>query len=102
MSKPTKTLKKRVEKLINLLPCNTIRMKWILNKAIDGINLTIADEMNNLDDTEMKIMMQEGRIRFERLVNSLDKFEMNALEMKINAEIEMLKNKEKKIRNMIA
>ena len=58
--------------------------------------------MNNLDDTEMKIMMQEGKIRFERLVNSLDKFEMNALEMKINAEIEMLKNKEKKIRNMIA
>ena len=49
----------------------------------------------------MKIMMQGGKIRFERIKNSLDEFEMNRLEIKINAEIEILKNEKKKIRNII-
>ena len=45
--------------------------------------------------------MQGGKIRFERIKNSLDEFEMNRLEIKINAEIEILKNEKKKIRNII-
>ena len=49
----------------------------------------------------MKIMMQGGKIRFERIKNSLDELEMNRLEIKINAEIEILKNEKKKIRNII-
>ena len=49
----------------------------------------------------MKIMMQGGQKRFERIKNSLDEFEMNRLEIKINAEIEILKNEKKKIRNII-
>ena len=49
----------------------------------------------------MKIMMQGGKIRFERIKNSLDEFEMNRLEIKINAEIEILKNEKKKIINII-
>ena len=49
----------------------------------------------------MKIMMQGGKIRFERKKNSLDELEINALEIKINAEIEILKNQKKKIRNII-
>ena len=32
-------------------------------------------------------MMQEGKIRLEKINNSLDQFEMNALEIKINNEI---------------
>ena len=31
--------------------------------------------------------MQEGKIRLEKINNSLDQFEMNALEIKINNEI---------------
>ena len=42
--------------------------------------------MKNLYDIEMKIMMQNGKIRFERIKNSLHEFEMNELEIKINAE----------------
>ena len=49
----------------------------------------------------MKIMMQGGKIRFERKKNGLDELEINALEIKINAEIEILKNPKKKIRNII-
>ena len=101
MSNPTKILKERIERLIDLVPYNTIRMKLILNKAIDEINLIIADEMKNLDDIEMKIMMQKGKIRLEIMKNSLDEFEMNASEIKINAETEILKNEEKRIRNII-
>ena len=45
-------------------------------------------------------MIQEKKIRPERIKNSLDEFEMNALEITINAEIEILKNEEKTIRNI--
>ena len=77
-------------------------MKLISDNAIDELNVMIADEMKNLDGIEMKIMMEEGKIRLERIkMNSLDEFEMNALEIKINAEIEIIKNEEKKIRNII-
>ena len=89
MSSPTKILKERIERLINLAPYNTIRMKLILDKAINEINSIMADEIKNLDDIEMKIMMQEGKIRLERIKNSLVEFEMNALEIKINNEIEI-------------
>ena len=61
----------------------------------------IADEMKNLDDTEMKVMMKEGKIITKRLWNDLDEFEINALQIKINAEIKTLKNEEKKVRNII-
>ena len=94
-------LKERIERLINLATYNTIRMKLILESAIDEINSIIADEIKDLDDIEMKTMMQEGKIRVEKIKNSLDQFEMNTLEIKINNEIEISKNEEKKIRNVI-
>ena len=94
MSIPIKILKERVEKLINLAPYKTIRTKLILDEAI-------ADEKKNLVDIEMKVMIQEGKIRIERIKNSLVKFEMSALEIKINAKREILKTEENKIRNII-
>ena len=57
-------------------------MKLILDNAIDDTNLITADEMKNLDDTEMNKMMQEGKVKFERIKKSLDEFEMNELEKK--------------------
>ena len=101
MTKLTKILKERIEGLIDLEPYNIIRMRLILDNAIGGLNLMIADEMKNLDNIKMKVIMQEGRIRLERIKNSLDEFEINALQIKIKAETEILINKEKKIRNII-
>ena len=101
MLSPIKTLKERFERLINLEPYNTIRMKLMLDKAIDELNLIVADEMKNLDDIETKIIMQEGKIIIKRFWNDLSEFEMNELETEINTEIEILKNEEKKIRNTI-
>lgn len=46
-------------------------MKLILGSAIGELNLMIEDEIKNLDDIEIKIMMQEGNIRLERVNNSL-------------------------------
>ena len=57
-------------------------MKLILDNAIDDIDLITANEMKNLDDTEMNKMMQEGKVKFERIKKSLDEFEMNELEKK--------------------
>ena len=76
-------------------------MKLIIDKAIDEINLTIADEMKNRDDIGMKIMMKVGKMIIKRLRNDSDEFEMNGLEIQINAEIEILRNEEKKIRSII-
>ena len=59
MSHPIKILKERVEILINLESVNIIRMKLIINEAIDGINLMMKGEMKNLDDVETKIMIKE-------------------------------------------
>ena len=68
-------------------------MKLILDSVIDELNVMMADEMKNLDDIEMKIMMQEENIRLEKIkLNSIDELEMNTLEIKINPEIEILKN----------
>ena len=85
-----KSPKKTTERLTDLKPYNTIRVKLILENAIGELNLMIAHEMENLDDTEMKIMMQDGKIRFQRIKNSLDEFEMNEKEPNV-----------KKIKNII-
>ena len=57
--------------------------------------------MKNLDDIETKIMMEERKIIIKRLQKNLDEFKMYELEMKLNAEIKILKNEENKIRNII-
>ena len=74
MSSTTKILKDGIQRLINLAPYHTIRIKLILNKAKDEIHLIITDEIKNLDDIKMKIMMQEGKIRIKRLWNNLSEF----------------------------
>ena len=76
-------------------------MKLTKDYSIDEINLMIADEMENLADTEMKVMMKERNIITKRLWNDLVGFEINPLQLKINTEIEILKNEEKKVRNII-
>ena len=81
-----------------LAPYNTIKMKLILDKGIDAIDLMIADEMKHLNDIEMKLMMEEGKIRIKRLWNDLSEFEMNVLEIKIDADTGISKNEENKIK----
>ena len=80
-----KSPKEKIERLLDLKPYNTIRLKLVLDNTIAELSLIRAGEMKNLDYIEIKIMMQEGKIRLERIKNSLDEFEMNALEIEINA-----------------
>ena len=54
----------------------------LIDHSIDEINLMIAHEMKNFDDTEMKVMMKEGNIITKRLWNDLDEFQINALQIK--------------------
>ena len=49
----------------------------------------------------MKIVMLNGKINIKRIWNDLDEFEMNKLEAKLNAEIEILEEREKKARKNI-
>ena len=57
--------------------------------------------MKNLDDIETKIMMKERWVALKRLWKNLEEFEMIKLEIKVSAEIEILKDEENKIRNTI-
>ena len=61
----------------------------------------MEDKMKNLDDIETKIMIKERWVALKRLWKNLEEFEMIKLEIKVSAEIEILKDEENKIRNTI-
>ena len=87
MSSSVKILKQRIERLTDLESANITRMKLIIDKAINEINLMIEDEMKNFDDVETKIMMEEKWMTIKKLWKNLEEFEINILETKINAEM---------------
>ena len=49
----------------------------------------------------MEVLMLIGKMKFEKIRNSLYEFEMNELEAKVNAEVEILKKKESNLRNIM-
>ena len=57
--------------------------------------------MENLDDIDTKIMIKERWITIKNLWKNLEEFQINKLETKTKAEIEILKEEENKIRNAI-
>ena len=87
MSSSVKILKERIERLTDLESANITRMKLIIDKSINEINLMIEDEMKNFDDVETKIMMEEKWMTIKKLWKNLEEFEINILETKINAEM---------------
>ena len=101
MSNPIKILKERIESLAELDFYNITRIKVLVDKAIDEINSMLKNEMKNLDDIETKIMIEERWAVMKRLWNNWDEFKMCELGIKINAEIEILKDEENKMRNVI-
>ena len=101
MSTPIKRLKEKIERLIDLESYNTIRINLILNKGLDELNLIIANETATLKDIRTEILIIRERINSEKLKDFLDAFEIKALEIKLNAAIEILENKENKIKNTI-
>ena len=54
------------------------------------------NDVKNLEGLEMEIVMLNGKIKLEKLGNTLDEFEMNELEAKLNTKIEVLEEKKKK------
>ena len=65
------------------------------------MTLMMEDKMKNLDDIETKIMIKERWVALKRRWKNLEEFEMIKLEIKVSAEIEILKDEENKIRNTI-
>ena len=61
----------------------------------------MEDKMKNLDDIETKIMIKERWVALKRRWKNLEEFEMIKLEIKVSAEIEILKDEENKIRNTL-
>ena len=67
MLSPTKSLKEKIERLIDLQLCNTIRINLILNKCSDELNLIIANKITTLNNIRMKTLIIKERINHERL-----------------------------------
>ena len=67
MSNLKKNLNEEIEEIIDLEPFNIIRLKLVIKRATDEINLTIKEEMKNLDDIETKTMMKVRKITIKEL-----------------------------------
>ena len=67
MSNLKKNLNEEIEEIIDLEPFNIIRLKLVIKRATDEINLTIKEEMKNLDDIETKTMMEVRKITIKEL-----------------------------------
>ena len=67
MLSPTKSLKEKIERLIDLQLYNTIRINLILNKCSDELNLIIANKITTLNNIRMKTLIIKERINHERL-----------------------------------
>ena len=67
MSNLKKNLNEEIEEIIDLEPFNIIRLKLAIKRATDEINLTIKEEMKNLDDIETKTMMEVRKITIKEL-----------------------------------
>ena len=73
-----------------------------MKTALEGFNAIKTNEIENLEVIEMGIVTLNVKIKIERLRNTLDEFEINELETKLNAEIEILEGWEKQaIKNTI-
>ena len=89
----------RIKRFINLEPVNIIKMKLLIDKA--EINLMMGDKMRSLDDIETKLMIKERWVVINRVWKNLEEFEINRLEIKVSAEIEISIDEENKIINKI-
>ena len=61
-----------------------------MKTALEGFNTIKTNETENLEEIEMGIVTLNVKIKIEILRNTLDEFEINELETKLNAEIEIL------------
>ena len=85
MSNSTKTYEKGIRILIRSEKYeNGIEKTKIVVKRLLGENMaTKRDETKSLEVIKMEILMLEGKIKFEKIKNNLDEFEMKELEEEI-------------------
>ena len=79
MSVLLKVLEKIAEEIIKSKPElfeNKINRKEIgeIKKGLKKLEIIKIDEIKNLEETEMEIVMLKGKIKMERIKNSLEKF----------------------------
>ena len=79
MSVLLKVLEKIAEEIIKSKPelfenkINRIEIGEI-KKGLKKLEIIKIDEIKNLEETEMEIVMLKGKIKMERIKNSLEKF----------------------------
>ena len=101
MSNTPKKLRCRLEKLIDSGPLKINKIEIITRKVLEELEISKINETKNLEEIEMEALMLVGKMKFEKIRNSLYEFEMNELEAKVNAEVVILKKKESNLRNIM-
>ena len=64
---------KRLDELLGTEPSK----ERIIKTALEGFDAIKTNEIKNQEKTEMEIVILNRKVKFERLRNTLDDFEMN-------------------------
>ena len=70
-------------------------MEKIVRAALEELEIIKTNEIENLKEIATEILMLKGKLNIKRIWNNLDEFETKEFVAKLNAEIEILKEREK-------
>ena len=65
-----------IKRLDDLLGTEPSKVR-IIKTALEGFDAIKTNEIKNQEKTEMEIVISNRKVKFERLRNTLDDFEMN-------------------------
>lgn len=76
-------------------------MEKIIRTASEELEIIKTNDIENLKEIATEILMLKGNLNIKRIWNNLDEFETKEFVAKLNAEIEILKEREKQEKKKI-
>ena len=76
-------------------------MEKIIRTASEELEIIKTHDIENLKEIATEILMLKGKLNIKRIWNNLDEFETKEFVAKLNAEIEILKEREKQEKKKI-
>ena len=74
-------------------------MEETITTALEELEIIKTNEIKNLKEIATEILMLKGKLNIKRIWNNLAEFETKEFVAKLNAEIEILKEREKQEKN---
>lgn len=74
-------------------------MEETITTALEELEIIKTNEIKNLKEIATEILMLKGKLNIKRIWNNFAEFETKEFVAKLNAEIEILKEREKQEKN---